>query len=182
MVGGPPAARPPYDAPVRVVLQRVAWARVDVGDEAVAKIGSGLLALVGVAAGDRAQDAELLAGKTARLRIFPEGERPFHLPLTGVAGGALLCVSQFTLLADARRGNRPSWAAAAPPEEAAPLVEAYAAAVAAEGVRVERGRFAAHMRVSLENDGPVTIVLDSAELGAPRRRPAGEAAAEGRDG
>lgn len=159
---------------MRAVLQRVAWARVDVGDETVAEIGPGLLALVGVAAGDAAEDAELLAGKTARLRLFPEGERPFHLPLTEVVGGALLCVSQFTLLAEARRGNRPSWAGAAPHEEAAPLVEAYADAVAAEGIPVQRGRFAAHMRVSLENDGPVTIVLDSAELRGPRRRPAGE--------
>ncbi len=162
---------------MRVVLQRVAWAQVAVDDETVAEIGPGLLALVGIAAGDGADDAALLAGKTARLRLFPDGERPFHLPLTEVAGGALLCVSQFTLLADARRGNRPSWAAAAPPEEAAPLVEAYAEAVAAEGVPVERGRFAAHMRVSLENDGPVTIVLDSAELRGPRRRPAGEGGA-----
>ena len=164
---------------MRAVLQRVAWARVEVGDEAVAEIGPGLLALVGVAAGDAAEDAELLAGKTARLRVFPEEDRPFHLALTELAGGALLCVSQFTLLADLRRGNRPSWAAAAPPEEAEPLVEAYAAAVEAQGIRVERGRFAAHMRVRLENDGPVTIVLESAELRAPRRRRGAEPAEGG---
>jgi D-tyrosyl-tRNA(Tyr) deacylase len=154
---------------VRAVLQRVAWARVDVGGERIAAIGAGLLALVGVAGGDATEDAVVLAAKTARLRIFPEGERPFHLPVTGLPGGAVLCVSQFTLLADVRRGNRPSWAGAAPPEDAEPLVEAYAAALEAQGVPVARGRFAAHMRVSLENDGPVTIVLDSAELRAPRR-------------
>jgi D-tyrosyl-tRNA(Tyr) deacylase len=159
---------------VRVVLQRVAWARVDVDGEEIAEIGPGLLALVGVAAGDGAEDAELLAAKTARLRVFPEGERPFHLPLTELPGGSALCVSQFTLLADVRRGNRPSWAAAAPPEEAEPLVEAYAAALEALGVPVGRGRFAAHMTVSLENDGPVTIVLDSADLRTPRRRPGDE--------
>ena len=159
---------------MRVVLQRVAWARVDVHGESVAEIGPGLLALVGVAAGDLPGDAELLAAKTARLRVFAEGERPFHLPLTELPGGAALCVSQFTLLADVRRGNRPSWAAAAAPAEAEPLVEAYAAALEAQGVPVARGRFAAHMRVSLENDGPVTIALDSADLRAPRRRRAGE--------
>jgi D-tyrosyl-tRNA(Tyr) deacylase len=158
---------------VRVVLQRVSWARVDVGGEEVAEIGAGLLALVGVAAGDVAEDAELLAAKTARLRVFAEGERPFHRSVTELPDGALLCVSQFTLLADMRRGNRPSWAAAAPPEEAEPLVEAYAAAIEALGVPVARGRFAAHMRVSLENDGPVTILLDSAELRTPRRTRAG---------
>jgi D-tyrosyl-tRNA(Tyr) deacylase len=160
---------------VRVVLQRVAWARVDVDGDELAAIGPGLLALVGVAAGDAAADAELLAAKTARLRVFAEGERPFHLPVTELSGGAVLCVSQFTLLADVRRGNRPSWAAAAPPQEAEPLVEAYAAAIEALGVRVARGRFAAHMRVSLENDGPVTIVLDSADLRGPRRARAGVA-------
>jgi D-aminoacyl-tRNA deacylase len=153
---------------VRVVLQRVRWARVAVGGEVVGAIGPGLLALVGVAAGDGPGDALLLARKTARLRILAGDERPFDRALPDVPGAALLCVSQFTLLADVRRGNRPSWSAAAPPEEAEPLVEAYAAAVAAEGVPVERGRFGAAMAVSLENDGPVTIVLDSADLRAPR--------------
>jgi D-aminoacyl-tRNA deacylase len=153
---------------VRVVLQRVRWARVTVGGEVVGAIGPGLLALVGVAAGDGPGDAALLARKTARLRVLAGGERPFDRSLLDVPGAALLCVSQFTLLADLRRGNRPSWSAAAAPEQAEPLVEAYAAGVEAEGVPVERGRFGAAMAVALENDGPVTIVLDSAGLRAPR--------------
>lgn len=153
---------------MRVVLQRVSWARVRVGDEVVGEIGPGLLALVGVAAGDRADEARRLADKTARLRLFADGDRPFDRPLTAVPEGGLLCVSQFTLMGDVRRGNRPSWAAAARPEDAAPLVDAYADAVAAHGIRVERGRFGAMMAVALENDGPVTVVLDSDALGAPR--------------
>jgi D-tyrosyl-tRNA(Tyr) deacylase len=101
--------------------------------------------------------------------VLAGAERPFDLSLLDVPGAALLCVSQFTLLADVRRGNRPSWSAAAAPEAAEPLVEAYARAVADEGVPVERGRFGASMALSLENDGPVTLVLDSADLRAPRR-------------
>ena len=157
-----------YDPAVRVVLQRVRWARVTVGDDVVGEIGPGLLALVGVAAGDTPDDAALLARKTARLRVLAGHERPFDRALVDVPGAALLCVSQFTLLGDLRRGNRPSWSGAAAPEVAEPLVETYAAEVAAEGVPVERGRFGAAMAVSLENDGPVTIVLDSAELRTPR--------------
>jgi len=149
---------------VRVVLQRVAEARVEVQGEVVGAIGAGLLALVGVARGDVPADAVRLARKTLGLRLFPAGDRAFEVPVSG-AGGAVLVVSQFTLLGDARRGNRPSWAAAAPPEDAAPLVEAYADALAAAGVAVARGRFGAHMRVSLVNDGPVTLLLDSAAGG-----------------
>jgi len=156
---------------VRVVLQRVRWARVTVGEEVVGEIGPGLLALVGVAAGDAVEDAALLARKTVRLRVLAGDEHPFDRSLLDVPGTALLCVSQFTLLADVRRGNRPSWSAAAPPEVAEPLVEAYAAAVASEGVPVERGRFGAAMAVSLENDGPVTLVLDSDGLRASRSSP-----------
>jgi D-aminoacyl-tRNA deacylase len=153
---------------VRVVLQRVAWARVEVGGEVVGEVGRGLLALVGVAAADDAEDALRLARKTVRLRILAGDERPFDRSLVDVPGASLLCVSQFTLLADVSRGNRPSWSGAAPPEAAEPLVEAYAAAVAREGVPVERGRFGAAMSVSLENDGPVTLVLDSAAPAARR--------------
>ena len=151
-----------YDPGVRIVLQRVRWARVEVAGEEIGAIGAGLLALVGIAAGDTADEALRLADKTARMRIFAGDERPFDRALTDVPGAALLCVSQFTLLADVRRGNRPGWSGAARPEVAEPLVEAYAAAVAAHGVPVARGRFGAMMAVSLENDGPVTIVLDSA--------------------
>lgn len=155
-----PAGRD-YDPAVRVVLQRVRWATVDVGGERIASIGPGLLALVGIAAGDGPDDVRRLADKTVRLRILAGPERPFDLGLRDVPGAELLCVSQFTLLGDVRRGNRPSWAGAAPPEVAAPLVDAYADAVEAHGVPVSRGRFAATMAVALENDGPVTIVLDS---------------------
>ncbi|HTI35025.1 MAG TPA: D-aminoacyl-tRNA deacylase [Miltoncostaea sp.] len=154
---------------MRIVLQRVSWARVHVGGEEVGAIGPGLLALVGAARGDTVAEAERLAAKTVRLRLFDGPERPFDVPLTDVPGGALLCVSQFTLLGDVRKGNRPSWSEAAPGEEAAPLVDAYAAAVAAHGVPVAHGRFGAHMDVTLENDGPVTLVLDGASMAAPRR-------------
>lgn len=150
---------------MRIVLQRVAWARVEVEGAEVGAIGPGLLALVGVAEGDTEAEARRLADKTVRMRIFAGDERPFDRALTDVPGAALLCVSQFTLLADLRRGNRPGWSGAARPDVAAPLVEAYAEAVAAHGVTVARGRFGAHMSVSLENDGPVTIVLDSAGTG-----------------
>jgi D-tyrosyl-tRNA(Tyr) deacylase len=153
---------------VRVVLQRVRRARVEVEGRGVAAIGAGLLALVGIAAGDGPAEARLLAGKTARMRILPGDERPFDRALVDVPGAALLCVSQFTLLADLRRGNRPSWSAAARPEDAAPLVDAYADAVAEHGIPVSRGVFGAHMVVTLDNDGPVTVVLDSADLGRPR--------------
>jgi D-aminoacyl-tRNA deacylase len=152
---------------VRIVLQRVAWAEVRVGGEVVGAVGAGLLALVGVAAGDDAEDARMLAAKTVRLRLFPAGERPFDRALADAAAPELLCVSQFTLIGDVRRGNRPSWGGAARPEVAEPLVEAYAADVEAAGVRVARGRFGAAMAVTLENDGPVTLVLDSRELRGP---------------
>ena len=108
---------------MRIVLQRVSWARVHVDGGEVGAIGPGLLALVGAARGDTAQAAERLAAKTVRLRLFDGPERPFDRPLTEVPGGGLLCVSQFTLLGDVRKGNRPSWSDAAPGDEAAPLVE-----------------------------------------------------------
>ncbi len=151
-----------------MVLQRVSGASVLVDGAVVGEIGMGLLALVGVAAGDDAATAERLAAKTATLRVFPRGDRAFDATVAE-AGGSVLCVSQFTLLADVRRGNRPSWAAAAAAEVAAPLVDAYAAAVAAHGIAVSNGRFGAHMEVRLVNDGPVTIVLDSEELARSRR-------------
>ncbi|MEW6582912.1 MAG: D-aminoacyl-tRNA deacylase [Actinomycetota bacterium] len=153
---------------MRVVLQRVAWAAVAVDGDEIARIGPGLLALVGVADGDDAAAAERLARKTVRLRLFGDEERGFERSLLDT-GGELLCVSQFTLHGDVRRGNRPSWSAAAPPERAAPLVDAYADHVAAEGVAVARGRFGAMMAVSLVNDGPVTLILDSRDFDIPRR-------------
>ncbi|HXH21669.1 MAG TPA: D-aminoacyl-tRNA deacylase [Dehalococcoidia bacterium] len=153
---------------MRVVLQRVTSAAVRVGGETVGAIGPGLVAFVGVAEGDAAADARRLATKTAELRIFSDAEGRFNLSLLE-AGGEALVISQFTLHADTRRGRRPSFAAAARPEIAEPLVEAYASALEACGVRVARGRFGAHMSVDVFNDGPVTIILDSEDLDRPRR-------------
>jgi D-tyrosyl-tRNA(Tyr) deacylase len=144
---------------MRAVVQRVLEASVRVEGETVGEIGRGLLVLVGVGEGDGPVDAERLAAKTARLRIFPDDAGRFDRSVVDV-GGAALVVSQFTLLADTARGNRPSFTGAAAPAVAAPLVERFCAALGAEGVRpVARGRFGAAMRVALVNDGPVTIVL-----------------------
>lgn len=151
-----------------MVLQRVAWARVEVDGHEVAAIGPGLLALVGVAREDGPEDAALLARKTARARLFERGERPFDTAVGEDAGRAVLCVSQFTLHGDLRRGNRPSWSAAAPPDDAEPLVDAYAEVLRGEGLTVRTGVFGAHMAVSLQNDGPVTLTLDSVDLAGPR--------------
>lgn len=154
---------------MRVVLQRVAWARVEVDGVEVAAVGPGLLALVGVGHGDGAAEAAALARKTARARLFDGPERPFDRAVGDEPGREVLCVSQFTLYGDLRRGNRPSWSAAAAPADAEPLVGEYARALRAEGLTVREGRFGAHMAVSLENDGPVTLVLDTQALSAPRR-------------
>jgi D-tyrosyl-tRNA(Tyr) deacylase len=127
-----------------------------------------LVVLLGVAAGDTAEDAQKLARKTAELRIFSDADGRFNLSLLDVGGGALV-VSQFTLLANTRKGRRPSFTRAAPPEEAEPLVEAFAAALRETGVEVGMGRFGARMLVEIHNQGPVTIVLDSEEFERPRR-------------
>lgn len=124
-------------------------------------VGPGLLVLLGVAAGDGPPEAELLARKTAGLRIFNDAGGRFNLSLLDT-GGAALVVSQFTLFADTRRGRRPGFTEAALPDVAAPLVERFAGALEALGVTVARGRFGAHMHVTLINDGPVTILLDTA--------------------
>jgi D-tyrosyl-tRNA(Tyr) deacylase len=153
---------------LKAVIQRVSKASVSVGAETVGRIGPGLAVLLGVAQGDTVDDARRLAEKTARLRIFSDAEGRFNLSLLD-SGGEALVVSQFTLLADSRKGRRPSFTRAAPPEEAEPLVGEYEAALRRLGVRVAGGRFGAHMRLELLNDGPVTIILDSAELERPRR-------------
>lgn len=153
---------------MRIVLQRVSEARVEVEGEVVGAIAQGFVALVGVAAGDGAEQAEALATKTAELRVFADAAGKFNRSLQDV-GGAALVVSQFTLLADVRKGRRPSFRGAAEPSVAAVLVERYATALEEQGVPVAQGRFGAKMLVSLCNDGPVTIVLDSAELERPRR-------------
>ncbi|MBI2913680.1 MAG: D-tyrosyl-tRNA(Tyr) deacylase [Chloroflexi bacterium] len=153
---------------MRVVIQRVSRASVSVGGETVASIGWGLLVLVGVAPGDDEAEARWLARKCAELRIFSDAEGKFNLSLLEVGGEALV-VSQFTLLADARRGRRPSFEGAAAPEVAAPLVETFAEAMRETGVATRTGRFGAKMSVELVNEGPVTILLDSEELDRPRR-------------
>ncbi|HWQ12853.1 MAG TPA: D-aminoacyl-tRNA deacylase [Roseiflexaceae bacterium] len=153
---------------MRAVIQRVSEASVAVDGAVVGAIGPGLLILVGVRTGDTAAEAGLLAAKIANMRIFADDEGRFNRSLLDV-GGAALVVSQFTLYADVRRGRRPSFADAAAPEVAAPLVEAFAGALRGMGLAVEGGRFGAHMRVALVNDGPVTILLDSETFREPRR-------------
>ena len=153
---------------MRAVLQRVRSARVVVDGEVVGAIERGVLAYVGVAAGDTPAEAEWLAGKIAGLRIFPSDERPIDRSLLEV-GGAALVVSQFTLLADTRRGRRPSFTGAAAPDVAEPLVDAVVEALRGQGIEVATGRFGAMMQVESTNDGPVTIVLDSADRERPRR-------------
>jgi D-aminoacyl-tRNA deacylase len=147
---------------MRAVVSRVAWARVLADGEVTGEIGPGLLVLVGVTHDDGDAEARWLAAKVAALRVFDDGEGKMNRSLVE-AGGAALVVSQFTLYGDARKGRRPSYLAAAPPERAAPLVAAVAAALAVEGVPVAQGRFGAMMRVESAGDGPVTILLDSAK-------------------
>lgn len=139
---------------MRAVVQRVTRARVVPGGE----IGAGLCILLGVARGDEEEDATRLAGKVARLRIFGDDAGRFDRSLLDV-GGAALVVSQFTLVADTAKGNRPSFAEAAPPEHAEPLYERFCEELRALGVPVETGVFGARMELELVNDGPVTIVL-----------------------
>ncbi len=131
-----------------------------VGEKVVGEIGPGLCVLLGVARGDEPAEAERLAGRVARLRIFENEAGKFDRSVLD-AGAAALVVSQFTLIADTQKGNRPSFTDAAPPEEAERLYEAFCAALAAVGVALETGVFGARMRIELVNDGPVTIVLDA---------------------
>jgi len=144
---------------MRVLLQRVSRASVAVDGVERGAVGRGFLALVGVAHGDDVAAAHKLAAKTARLRVFADDAGLMNLAL-GDVGGAVLAVSQFTLYADTRRGNRPSFIGAAAPEQGEAVYEAYVEALRAEGVPVETGVFGAHMQVELLNDGPVTILLE----------------------
>jgi D-aminoacyl-tRNA deacylase len=153
---------------MRIVLQRVSHASVTVDGEPVASIGPGLLLLIGAENGDDTAEAQRLASKCAELRIFRDDAGKFNRSLLDVGGEALV-VSQFTLLADVRKGRRPSFVRAAAPELAEPLVAAFAQFLRDLGVATQTGRFGAHMDVELVNDGPVTIVIDSAELDRPRR-------------
>jgi len=131
-----------------------------VAGEVCAEIGRGFLVLLGVAQGDAEEDARFLAGKIAGLRVFEDEAGKMNLALAEV-GGAMLVVSQFTLLGDCRKGRRPSFTAAAPPEEAQRLYRAFVDAVVAQGIEVATGRFREHMEVELVNDGPVTLVVES---------------------
>lgn len=148
---------------MRIVLQRVARASVRVGDELVAEIGPGLLLLVGVGMDDAFGEYDRLADKVLHLRVFEDGEGRMNRSLADV-GGQVLVVPQFTLYGDLRRGRRPSWDAAAPPDVAAGRVEAFARALEARGADVRRGAFREHMAVELVNDGPVTLWIDAAAL------------------
>lgn len=153
---------------MRVLVQRVSSARVTVGGATVGQIERGLLVLVGIAPTDTRETVRRLAEKTVGLRIFEDDGARMNLSLQEM-GGAVLCVSQFTLYGDVRRGRRPSFTSAAAPELAEGLYEEFCTAVEALGVRCERGVFGAHMAVELVNDGPVTLMLDSAEMEQPRR-------------
>lgn len=146
---------------MRSVVQRVSYARVSVNGEKVSEIGRGLMALVGVESGDDEKDAVYLADKIAKLRIFEDAEGKMNLSVIDT-GGEVMVVSQFTLLGDARGQNRPGFTRAEQPERAAQLCEACCERLEqAWGFQVARGRFRAHMKVELLNDGPVTLLLDS---------------------
>jgi D-tyrosyl-tRNA(Tyr) deacylase len=144
---------------MRVVVQRVSQAQVTVADELVGAIGPGLVALVGIAPGDTPEAVAALAQKIARLRIFPDDQGKMNRSVLDL-GAAVLVVSQFTLLGHLRKGTRPDFHGAAPPDLAAPLIDHFAATLRSMGLNVAEGRFGAHMLVSLVNDGPVTLVLD----------------------
>jgi D-aminoacyl-tRNA deacylase len=147
---------------MRAVVQRVSHAKVTVGAEIVGEIGIGLLVLLGVSREDATKDADYLAEKIAGLRIFEDSNGKMNLSVAEVSG-ALMVVSQFTLYGDARRGKRPSFDAAAPPEQARELYQYLVEKIRASGLRCETGRFQEAMQVELVNEGPVTILLDSAK-------------------
>ena len=151
---------------MRALVQRVTRGAVRVAGETVGAIGAGLVVLVGVGEEDGPAEAAALANKIAALRIFGDADGKFNLSLLDT-GGAALVVSQFTLFADARKGRRPSFVRAAPPDRAEALVDAFAAALHAAGVTVATGRFGAQMAVEIHNDGPVTIWLDTDDLRRP---------------
>jgi len=146
---------------LRAVVQRVSRARVLVSGEEVGAIDVGLVVLLGVAGGDKGADAVAIADKVVGLRVFSDQSERMNLSVAEV-GGSILLISQFTLLGDVRRGRRPSFTGAAPPAEAAALLDVVEARLAESGVPVAMGRFGAHMEVDLCNDGPVTIVIDTA--------------------
>jgi D-tyrosyl-tRNA(Tyr) deacylase len=150
---------------MRAVVQRVSRAQVTVDDEIVGRIAGGLCVLVGVAAEDTSDDARVLADKIVGLRIFDDEAGKMNQSVRDVGGG-ILAISQFTLLADVRKGRRPSFSAAMAPDTASELFEEFCALCRGAQIGVEQGRFRAHMRVELVNDGPVTIVIDTENLRA----------------
>jgi D-tyrosyl-tRNA(Tyr) deacylase len=145
---------------MRAVIQRVSRAQVSVGEEVVGRIGHGILVLVGIARTDTPADADYLAAKVIGLRIFEDPDAKMNLPLTET-GGAVLAISQFTLYGDVRKGRRPSFDEAAPPDLARERYEYFVSKIRAAGVSCETGQFQAMMQVELVNEGPVTILLDS---------------------
>lgn len=147
---------------MKALVQRVTRASVSVGGEGVGSIGRGLVVFVGVAEGDGERDVSYLVQKTLELRIFADEEGKFNLSVMDV-GGELLIVSQFTLLADTRKGRRPSFTGAAPPAQAEALFRMFVERACASGLKVATGRFQQYMQVEIHNDGPVTIMLDSRE-------------------
>ena len=149
---------------MKALLQRVSSASVAVAGEVVGRIGRGLVVLVGVANGDTEKEARYLAQRTVNLRIFSDPDGKFNLSALDI-GGELLVVSQFTLLADTRKGRRPSFTGAASPAEAEKLFGLFVDEAQASGLKVETGRFQQHMQVEIHNDGPVTIMLDSKDNG-----------------
>ncbi len=155
---------------MKALLQRVTQASVTVNGEIMGKISGGLVVFLGVANGDTIKDAQYLAQKTVDLRIFTDNQGKFNLSCVDIKG-EILIISQFTLLADARKGRRPSFTGAAPPEQAEDLFNKYVEQVRATGLRVETGKFQAHMMVDLCNDGPVTIMLDSRDIKALSQSP-----------
>lgn len=147
---------------MKALLQRVSAASVSVAGEVVGRIGRGLVVFVGVANGDTEKDAQYLAQRTVNLRIFSDQAGRFNLSALDIQG-ELLLVSQFTLLADTRKGRRPSFTDAAPPAQAEELFQQFVEQARATGLKVETGRFQQYMQVEIHNDGPVTIMLDSRE-------------------
>jgi len=145
---------------VRAVVQRVARASVTVDDEVVGQIGRGFLVLLGVAGDDTQDDVVYMAKKVAGLRVFEDADGKMNLSLQDV-GGQVLAVSQFTLYGDCRKGRRPSFTRAAPPDHAAALFHSFVIELRGQGIEVQTGRFQEHMHVELLNDGPVTLLLDS---------------------
>ncbi len=154
---------------MRAVLQRVKSAQVSIDGAVTGKIGNGILLLLGVSAQDGPKEADFLAEKAVNLRIFEDAEGKMNLSLLDI-GGEMLIVSQFTLYGDCRKGRRPSFTGAARPETAVPLYERFIANVRASGIPVKTGTFGAEMLVALENDGPVTLLLDTEKIMPQHRR------------